>query len=124
MNLPIVDFQTAKDLKELGFDCQTQKIYSQDGFVWDKSLKYSPHFSGINAPTQVEVVKWLRDEHEIFVGIDVDDLKWSFCLLDISHFIDEYDYPTLCPSYAGHDTYESAELSGIKKAIEILKERS
>ena len=98
MNLETIDFETAKDLKKLGFDWtpnpnECGQYYTDDGQLIrnNEALQYKKGISDFYlAPTQAEVAKWLRDKYGLYVFID---------------------------------DFEQAEFAGIKKAIEILKER-
>ena len=72
-----VSFETAKLLKEKGFDVwgddsgiEIYKEYSPSGLL--KSCATSkPHPKGYPAPILQMVMKWLRDVHNIFIGISV-----------------------------------------------------
>ncbi len=115
MNLPIVPFDVARDLKELGFDWDVLNKYADNGKLNDAT------YSGdIKAPTQSEVCKWLRDEKGIHIEITIMNYLYAYEVCDTNG---------LAVVYFGNDmykfdTYEAAELAGIKKAIEILKERN
>jgi hypothetical protein len=130
MNLPIVDFQTAKDIKELGFDWKVNRAYLWDNgkyflpqgelniYFKDQNHNLKPH--RFSAPTQVEVCKWLRDEKNISVIVEwygapgQIEFEYEVCFfVDVSIMEVGYHY----------NTYEQAELAGIKKAIEILKNK-
>ena len=103
MNLSIVDDKTAEELRKVGYP------YSQlqEGLV----LK----------PTQAEVCKWLRSNYELYILIDFfintkEEVKWWFTIAQ----------PTIGyvqPDENQFNSYEKAELEGIKKGIEILRDK-
>lgn len=77
-----VSFETAKLLKEKGFDARCPMIYTADGkmlytdvkhhnmyAVTNKQLKY---YTDIIAPTQTMAMKWLREVHNILLVVDYD----------------------------------------------------
>ena len=93
-----VSFETAKLLKEKGFDARCPMIYTVDGemlytdvkhhnmyAVTNKQLEY---YMDIIAPTQAMAMKWLRKNHQIFIRPNISFLypiKWYseiFCYGD------------------------------------------
>lgn len=126
MNLPIVPFEVAKDLKELGFDWNTLSSYNPEGTYmppwnineedlneedfWVNNKTNKDGF--ITAPTQAEVVKWFRDEYNINLQFLLDNDGWRYYIND-----DAFG------SNKSFDVYEEAELEGIKSAIRILKHK-
>jgi|SRR6056297_1818677 len=112
MNLPEVPYEIAKELKELGFDWFTKNSWYADGVMCETGPDKDCY-----APTQAEVCKWFRDKHEIFIEpVKTTDLEKFDCNVTRGS--------SLYITRGTHDTYEQAELAGIKRSIEILKERS
>ena len=138
-----VSFETAKLLKEKGFDGDTNCYYIE-GSV-DKNLCYSPMrqnhnkrlannefdidiniSSGkISAPTLQMAMKWLRKEHNIHVGvritnhgmtIDIIKYYWVMTNTETGRWCDE---STLYTAKA-FDTPEEAEEDAIRHALEKL----
>jgi hypothetical protein len=124
MNLPIVDFQTAKDLKELGFDWPVSNMYRNNESERLHGLSQEPvdvnsqKTSVISAPTQAEVIKWLRDEKNISVIVEwygaSEEIEFEY---EVCSFVDT----SIMEAGYHYNTYEEAELAGIKEAIKILK---
>ena len=113
MNLPIVDFETTKEVEEFGFNWKCDYHYDKHG---DLDGHGRPDKLDITyAPYQSEVVKWFRDEHDIYIepSINLEEKYDNVVVVDYNAEVKE-----------NYSTYEAAELAGIKKAIEILKERS
>ena len=107
------DYETSRELKELGFvaglgedDCR-HCLYDD---AWHDQ---------VNRPLLYEVQKWLREEKNIEVNASFDkkDDGWIA-------FIQRLDYPDLCGTdvfSTVYNTYESALSESIKGAIKILK---
>ena len=68
-----VSFETAKLLKEKGFDENVHAWYNIfDGVNLDYKLNEAPHLN-IPAPTHQMAIKWLREVHNIFIQIKRDN---------------------------------------------------
>ena len=128
MNLKIIDFETAKDLKKLGFDWtpdpnECGQYYTDDGQLIrnNEALQYKKGISDFYlAPTQAEVAKWLRDKHSLMIdvyplGYRTKEYVWTV------HDLQPWGGVHI--SDKEYRDFEQAESVGIKKAIEILKER-
>lgn len=112
MNLQIIPFEVANDLKELGFD-----------WVCTSDFRIE----------QALVCRWFRDVHNIIITIDVNcsqnDFSYGYdwCIWRHSKYghIEEFSIPTNMPiGEWTYDAYEEAELEGIKTAIKYLKSKS
>lgn len=70
-----VSFETAKLLRQLGFDEYCTAFYYEDGSFYDQIGNYNqtewnvkkPHYS---AAEHWQVLKWLRIKHNIFIIVD------------------------------------------------------
>lgn len=132
MNLKIVDFETAKLLKEVGFDVNTEKCYRLDDCTaYPTKGRKSPFFRLREdkkkeifdeycafAPAQELARKFLRDKHNVSVEIQTPDMVnqgWSYSIHIIESFgaIDDVE---------GYETYEKALEGGLKQACEYLKD--
>jgi len=119
-----VSFDTAKLLKEKGFDCECRGYYDTT-----KHLDYMLEHSGsemnsndgpdcyISAPTLQMAMKWLREEYKIFICIvlieEID--MYGFTIEDIS----SKKYLATSKNY-GYPTYEEACEAAIKYCLENL----
>jgi len=119
-----VSFETAKMLKEKGFDEKCFQYWHEE----DKELIHSqsmhplqnisnPCFFGPSAPTLQMAMKWLREVHNIFISITYENdgvftanlkapLKGVDCMIDNKHNC--------------WLTYEQAAEAGIKYCLENL----
>lgn len=123
-----VSFDTAKLLKEKGFDELCPTFYETDepdngpkyskklGWFLHNSYDYSDRHGKmiISAPTLQMAMKWLREIHDAIVNVfyDKDEEKW--CAEHYRMLIDDY---TLIGHY---NTYEQACEVAIKYCLENL----
>jgi len=130
-----VSFETARLLKEKGFDGQCLSKYNSNGCIWD-NIRYDGMLLGNNdifpqeylAPTLQMVMKWLREKHNkiIVPGISLDDRTSS----TINHYtvgiwyIPENNGGAFCYTsptpYNGYSSFEEACEAGIKYCLENL----
>lgn len=77
-----VSFETAKLLKEKGFDWDCKQVYDlvrpqscADGKMYDSFPDENPNAYGelVSAPTLQMAMKWLREKHSCFIT-----LSWDF----------------------------------------------
>lgn len=131
-----VSFETAKLLKEKGFDEECWYWYEEDGYFKDSNDDYgfqsnSGHISDdfiCSAPTLQMAMKWLREDKKILISIfcHIDKGYW-FC---IQHFINSpYKFATsesihrkeeILGKIQYYDTYEQACDAAIKYCLENL----
>ena len=125
-----VSFDTAKMLKEAGFDVPCTSQYTEGKSIWN--VGYPDNFNqdefGYSRPTQALTARWLREAHGIHVssnifmdsandadGNTVDEWNfWSYDLFDNSgRIIEESD--------DRYDSYEEALEAGLKRSLELIK---
>lgn len=118
-NKDYCDYETSRELKELGFvaglgedDCG-HCLYDD---AWHDQ---------VDRPLLYEAQKWMREENGIFVHVDVPwktdyGLGWSYycCNRPMS----EEDKEVCFASGEFYDSYEEALSEGIKVAVKILKD--
>jgi len=81
-----VTFETAKLLKEKGFDWDTDKVY-------ERSLM-ACRYEDYPMPTQQMACSWLREVHNIFIGVDIgEDLDGEFGYMPFIHILDNLSCP-------------------------------
>jgi len=118
-------FETAKLLKEKGFDDEyTNAFYDKSGILYfiDILGDFSEHpdnDSDIAASTLYVAMKWLRDVHNIFIGINTvigSDKNWGYEV-----FVQKQEVPI--PNKIQWDwftTYEEACEEGIRYVLENM----
>ena len=121
-----VSFDTAKLLKEAGFDEVCLCDYDDlNGFRWFRIGKSVPK-GWLPCPSQALAARWLREVHGIHVYAIQTNLpytepqttKWEW-----GYVIDKVDDPNsniaTCEMYFG--SYEAAFEAGIVKCLELIK---
>lgn len=129
-----VSFETAKLLKEKGFDVYVRSFYDADDMpaqhteaLWDWNLnKENYRFS---APTLQIAMKWLREVHHLFIGceprLSFTDFYWITANIyrvrkknSLYHAepVDDYHCVACCDS----DSFEGACEAAIKYCLESL----
>ena len=132
-----VSFDTAKMLKEAGFNIPCRGIYvtdrtgyyefreydnkqTADDLCWNTEDGFQYEYL---APTQALVARWLREVHRISVdavfmapstNIDV----WQYFIGKMDDMIWPGDFETSERTYA---TYEEAFEEGLKRSLELIK---
>ena len=124
-----VSFETAKLLKEAGFDVECDWFYINDGNVDTvtvvRSTSPRDHNMGtgfLSRPTQALAARWLREKHRIaldvaFIPPSVDGDVWQYFVGEMDDMIWEGEYET-GRKYA---TYEEAFEDGLREAIKLIK---
>ena len=121
-----VTFETAKLLKEAGFDCKVHKYF------------YRPRFSGktteifampernangearsVSCPTQSFAARWLREVHKIhlFANYFFEDCKWFYVTVDLK---ESDEVRAIHPNESNYETYEEALEAGLQEALRLI----
>ena len=120
-----VSFETAKLLKERGFDESCTHVYNIENgrnleadfytcrYVYNSWLdKNEPRL--ITAPTLQMAMKWLREVHNMHVDVDPSEGDWASCVLELE------DWSSISDGLPAGNSYEEACEIGIKYALENL----
>lgn len=118
-----VSFETAKLLKEKGFDYICDKIYRMNGYLcpfeYSMNIKEEGYYL---APTLQMAMKWLREVHNICITIYPDKEKgYEAVLYDIKDNVE-----IVLQSFGVYgihifgDSYEEAVEAAIKYCLENL----
>jgi GDP-D-mannose dehydratase len=103
---------------DFGSNCPCYHIKKTTGFDKDYVVPYHVHLQYpdrekyLFAPTQSFFQRWLREVHNIHIGIDFDSHGWGF-------FITEMDNPKADINWSNdnYETYEGALEGGFKIAL-------
>lgn len=123
-----VSFDTARLLKEAGFDVPCEHFYTDDDYGemerrrLTNPVNHNAYTDDYSCPTQSLVSRWLRDAHQIHVGIVCYDDEWFWDLWKtngsvIGVYTIKYHGEKLFPSY------EEAMEAGIQEAIKFIKQQ-
>lgn len=117
-----VSFDTAKLLKEAGFDVPCTSQYADNGFGWDNLSRanYNSCESLFSRPTQALAARWLREVHHyaVCVWFTIDYNKWFYAYGDTENMAFDEEYSI---SEFIYETYEEALEAGLKYALELIK---
>ena len=120
-----VSFNTAKMLKEAGFDVPCTSQYTDNGFGWNNlsRVNYNSCESLFSRPTQALAARWLREVHRIVVDVayippHVGRDVWKYFVGGMDDMVWPGDYE---PSDRKYETYEEAMEVGLKEALKLIK---
>ena len=118
-----VSFDTAKLLKEVGFEANLKTMYVEEEkdewAFWDAGSKrsdYNYFDDTIACPTQALAARWLRDVFGIFIMLSPMLDGWLFDLFDLK----KHQY-ILTNKDANTNSYEQALEAGLQEAIKLVK---
>lgn len=126
-----IKFETAKLLKEKGFDEKCGYCYAFFDEDDIRVLELKHHISGLSLAeerypyvTQSVAMKWLREAHNKFCDVSFDyELGWYYQIVDLKEIV-EYDYPEMRIYHHNDEysfsTYEQACEAAIKYCLENL----
>ena len=113
-----VSFETAKLLKEKGFDGDIDLWYNSDGEIFHLchyDYNATKYFACVQCPTLQMAMKWLRDVHNIsvepFVDFGSGDEYWW--TVDVAYIKKNGLIDELC----GYNSYEEACEAAIKYCL-------
>lgn len=119
-----VSFDTARMLKEAGFDVPCFNQYTERGTIWhcDCPENFNKSQCVTSCPTQALAARWLREAHHINVYAcfdyeKFDERKWFFTR---EHTMVNDDSAVYC-SITNYNSYEEALEAGLKHGLELLK---
>ena len=113
-----VQFETARMLKEAGFDALCNSMYTDNGFGWSDldKVNYNEYETSYSRPTQSLAAKWLREAHGICIILTPSSDGWIADLYDLN----KWQYVML-----GKDTclpgYEAAMEDTLQEALKLIK---
>lgn len=124
-----VSFETAKLLKEAGFDVPCRGVYvtdrtgyyefreydnkqTKDDLCWNTEDGFQYEYL---APTQALAARWLREVHKIHVVADFNNKGWYYLIYDITN----EERLDIADSY--EMSHEQALEAGLQEAIKLIK---
>lgn len=124
-----VSFDTARMLKEAGFEANLKTMYVEEEkdewAFWDSGSKrsdYNYFDDTISCPTQALAARWLREKHRIVVDVtfippSVDGDEWQYFIGEMDDMVWEGDFESSDRKYS---TYEEAFEAGLQEAIKLI----
>ena len=116
-----VSFDTAKMLKEAGFDVPCTWQYTEGKCIWTVGYPYNFNQDefGYSRPTQALAARWLREVYNVAIySLYDDDMEQWFYVVDAFT-----KNPVINGFQSGseYDDYESAFEDGLREAIKLIK---
>lgn len=109
-----VTFEIAKKLKEKGFPIKT-KTEGKFGLTKVKEVEILPTIS--------QVLKWLREEKNMFIEMFLYNGKYSYSVKSVTQICEDdlfHEYLNDGTANKEYDTYEEAALAGVNYCLENL----
>jgi len=119
MEEQLISFETAKLAKENGFDLECHYAqfknnikpgYNESKHNWNLYLEW------YSISTQALLQKWLREKHNLFVFVEIDEYQDEFRSIIID-YRKVFTNPKFTKNFT---TYEKALEKGLKKALKLL----
>ena len=134
-----VSFETAKLLKEKGFDCACKVWYAEYTSVWggdpsgdrkyiniqfdDKNMFDDSYKFLCYAPTLQMAMKWLRKVHNLHCHSDYDYVMGWYCQITSLKETVEYDYEEMKHYHPEEDNGFSSPEEACEAAIKYCLEK-
>ena len=127
-----VSFDTARMLKEAGFDARCYVQYSDIGVQWDSTSpsNFNADDWAYSCPTQALAARWLREAHGIHVVITEEaytngiNYLWQVLIYNPLS-VDCWDNKStgMYGDNGEYKTYEEALEAGLQEAIKLIKKQ-
>lgn len=112
-----VSLETAKLLKEAGFDVPCTSQYTENEFAWENLRKTDFNKNGyvFSRPTQALAARWLREVYGIMIVSFFDDYmsKWYYVIDGVK----KQSVIKCVQSASDYDNYEEAIEAGLKHSL-------
>jgi hypothetical protein len=120
----IVTYELAVKLKEKGFNWICSHYYRtkcKDLFKIFPCEDWSDIKDRINAPTISQVLKWLREDKDIHIIVEIADSGWYYTLYPNVRWEDgKLKSDKYIMSFKNKNSYEEAALAGIEYVLDKL----
>ena len=128
MENQIISLETAKLAKEKGFwlgnesSRESMTFYRSDGIFVQSMLPNDCFEDEFYAPTQSFLQKWLREEHKIYLLVEIDQILdtvfYKYRIFQSGIILSSI---TAGGSKMEYKTYEDALEAGLEKALKFIK---
>jgi hypothetical protein len=123
MNKEFIPYEQALELKELGFDEQCFGYYVGNELITSiNDIFNTTEILIISAPLYRQAFRWFREKHGLALQFKHYQVPmWTFEILEFTNI--KITPNTLVSETSKMLAYEEAELAGLKKMIEIVKNK-
>lgn len=113
-----VSLETARLLKEAGFDWKCEWFFTEKELLGHSSISKNHNeiheYGGCSRPTLSLAAKWLRKENNIYVEVIRKFTCWKFSLINLNPVC------IIKLTAGSFNTYEEALEKGLKEALERI----
>lgn len=113
-----VSLETARLLKEAGFDWKCEWFFTEKELLGHSSISENHNeiheYGGCSRPTLSLAAKWLRKENNIYVEVIRKFTCWKFSLINLNPVC------IIKLTAGSFNTYEEALEKGLKEALERI----
>lgn len=120
-----ITFETADLAQEKGFNIRCEYFYNE-GSGWklqSDSILRTGKDEFLEAPTQSQLQKWLRDEKDIFVNVEPirhnEKIKYSALVLSLKG--NDSKLELLLDGFTMYSSYEDAIEEGLQESLKLIK---
>lgn len=117
-----ISLDTARMLKEVGFDVPCTSQYTENEFAWENLRKTDFNKSDyvFSRPTQALAAMWLREKFgiHIFTNYFFEDGTWFYVTVDLK---ESDEVRAIHPDIRSYPTCEEALEAGLQEAIKLIK---
>lgn len=117
-----VSFDTAKMLKEAGFNVPCFNQYTERGTIWhcDCPENFNKSQCATSCPTQALASRWLREVHgiHIFCNYFFEDGTWFYVIVDLK---ESDEVRAIHPDIRSYQSSEEALEAGLCEAVKLIK---
>jgi hypothetical protein len=126
----LITFETAKLAKEKGFDWKVNQNFMEtddgnfhpdcgDGDSEMMVLNHNAYARMYSRPTQSLLQKWLREKHDVFIGIEEGTNPSNYYSVIRNKKTPYTSYRHYIPMWG--DTYEEALEKGLQESLKIIQ---
>jgi len=125
MNKEFIPYEQALELKQLGFDEPCFAFYDESLYFPNNENQYGTFCNQkldvpfCSAPLYQQVFRWFREKYNLDISINTVYSKYNEILS--RKYSGVIDNEGVFTNVGFYDTYEEAELTCLKKLIEIVK---
>ena len=117
-----VCFDTAKMLKDVGFDVPCISQYMQNGFRWNggslKKVNFNEYESVFSCPTQALAARWLREVYNLHISTEPYAGTWHWVLWNVNGTFITH---SAMRGKEDFETCEGAIEDALQEAIKLIK---
>lgn len=121
MKEDFVTYDIAVKLKDKGYPQNGFHYYNEKGCIDIPAYNLSDEdMSDTVAPQIHEVLKWLREEKNLYIRIELCKGIYFYNVFDTVEYLEDWTHKSYCIGECGNESYEESCLSAINYVIDNL----